>query len=690
MAQITFKTHPPENYTGEAYATLPDTPTTIALPTGSQVVLYEHANFQGNTVVLSAHAGEATFDMADTVVTSPQSLRILRDITIIPGHIRDKQAMDAALDGWFQNSHAQIAKRMAWVDQSKFGCFVHWGVYALAGGEWKGRRIGYAEHVQRAMQINQADYKEHFIDKFNPVDFDADAWIRTVKDAGMKYFVITVKHHDGFHMGHSDVYPYDMRLTPFQRDPMAELKAACDKYDMPFGFYYSHAFDWEHPDAAGNDWEYTNGGGDKFLFEGKKGRWFDEHPELVPRTAKYYVDTKCIPQILELITKYQPALLWFDTPHKLPFSENLRILQAIREADPAIVVNGRLARNQLFTSCADYVNTGDRAAEIFPTPGYWETIPTTNESYGYSRVDKSHKPPEHFIQLLVKVAARGGNVLMNLGPTEHGTIDAVDKDILQGIGDWLKANGDSIYGTTRSPLPVQTFGETTRKGNRLFLHLFEEAEGTITLGGMITPLDHVYLLTNGQKTSLITKRVTYFDTVITLPGKLPPHTVLVAEFTGELLVGGGRLISGEKTEYLRAFDASHVPQELGRGDGKRGNDVVDGFKNTDEAIIWQVRAHEKKAYTLKVHYRTPPDCKGAYSIYVNDTRHEQELPQDQPGAICEDAFDVVIEGARDIVFRPARIEGTFAQLFGITLIPRAAQEATIHIEEDTTDTGDKG
>jgi alpha-L-fucosidase len=183
---------------------------------------------------------------------------------------------------------------------------------------------------------------------------------------------------------------------------MKELAAACKKYGLKFGFYYSHAFDWEDPDAPGNDWDYENPGGDLNLFGGRN--WYDIHPELLPKAIQY-VDKKAIPQIRELLTNYHPDILWFDTPHKLPLSENIRILKQ-READPNVVVNGRLARSDHY-NFGDYKNTADRPAEFFPVSGDWEAIPTTNESYGYSKEDNSHKPASHFIRLLAKAASRG-------------------------------------------------------------------------------------------------------------------------------------------------------------------------------------------------------------------------------------------------------------------------------------------
>ena len=185
------------------------------------------------------------------------------------------------------------------------------------------------------------------------------------------------------------------------------------------GFYYSHAFDWEDPNAPGNDWDYQNPGGDKGLFGGIN--WYNEHPELVPRIEKY-VNGKAIPELKELIARYHPDILWFDTPSKLPFYEQAAIVKAVREADPKVVINGRAARTTGVV-LGDYLDTSDEPEELRPTPGDWEEIPTTNESYGYNKLDTVHKPVAYFIQLLAKTSAKGGNILLNIGPRGDGIID---------------------------------------------------------------------------------------------------------------------------------------------------------------------------------------------------------------------------------------------------------------------------
>ncbi|HVF96346.1 MAG TPA: alpha-L-fucosidase, partial [Flavisolibacter sp.] len=321
------------------------------------------------------------------------------------GKQRNEEAIEEAKKGWYTASMKTHEQRIKWWQEAKFGMFIHWGVYSVPAGEWKGQKVsGYAEHLMRKEKISRADYL-NLAHSFNPENFNAEAWILHAKKAGMKYFIITAKHHDGFALYDSKVSDFDIiDQTPFKRDPMAELAGAAKKHGVKFGFYYSHAFDWEHPAAPGNDWEYKNPGGDLNLHGGRE--WYDLHPELLVK-AKEYVDQKAIPQIKELLTKYHPDILWFDTPQKLPLSENVRILKAIRETDPDVVVNGRLVRGAN-SNFGDYRNTADRPAEFFPVTGDWEAIPTTNESYGYHKFDNSHKPVSHFIQLLASAASRGG------------------------------------------------------------------------------------------------------------------------------------------------------------------------------------------------------------------------------------------------------------------------------------------
>src|SRR2546429_2431101 len=205
-------------------------------------------------------------------------------------------AKDSPEMAWWRESMKTRDERLQWWREARFGMFVHWGVYSGLGGTWRGHPgKGYAEHIQRMLKIPIPVYRDQVAGKFNPSEFNADEWVHIAKDAGMGYFIITAKHHDGFAMYDSKVSDYNIvQATPFKRDPMKELKAACQKYGLKFGFYYSHAFDWGDANAPGNDWDYDNPGGDRGLHGGRN--WWDASPEL-PAKVRKYVDEKSIPQL---------------------------------------------------------------------------------------------------------------------------------------------------------------------------------------------------------------------------------------------------------------------------------------------------------------------------------------------------------------------------------------------------------
>ncbi|KJF43560.1 alpha-L-fucosidase [Draconibacterium sediminis] len=544
---------------------------------------------------------------------------------------RDQQAIDEAKGGWWTQSMRSHEERIEWWRDARFGMFVHWGVYSGPGGEWKGKKVsGYSEHLMRKEKIPLAKYKEEVVKPFNPVDFNADEWIRTARDAGMIYFVITAKHHDGFAMFDSDVSDYNVvDATKWGKDPMTDLAAACKKYGVKFGFYYSHAFDWEDPNAPGNDWDYNNPGGDLNLFGGRY--WYDVHPELLPKAVKY-VDEKAIPQIKELLTNYHPDIIWFDTPHKLPLSENIRILQAIREIDRNVVVNGRLAR-YAEGNMGDYQNTADRPAEFFPVTGDWEAIPTTNESYGYSKFDDSHKPASFFIRLLANAASRGGNLLMNIGPMGNGKIDSRDLKILRGIGQWMKVNGESIYGTQKSPLPLQSWGVCTQKGNRLYLHVFDwPANGKLVVGGLKTAPKKAWLLKDPSQKELQVKRMEAPELEINLP-KIPANkenSVVVLEMGHQFETDSVRLLSAETNNRLLAFDAKLQGAGFRYGDGKKDRYYVDGWTKTEQSVSWDFRLDQPINACLKMRFLVDKNSGGKVRVLVAGNEFPLEIePSDK-------------------------------------------------------------
>jgi len=522
------------------------------------------------------------------------------------GSPRDVEAGKHALKEWWTQANSLRDQRLQWWRDVRFGCFIHWGVYADPAGEFQGKRSGsYAEHIMRSNQIPLKTYKEQIVANFNPTNFDASQWADLFLTTGMKYVIITAKHHDGFAMFPSNAYPYDIRLTKFKgRDPMKELADACRERGLKFGFYYSHAFDWEHPDAPGNDWDYQQPGGDKKLHGAEQ--WYDEHPEMLERAAKNYVDRKAIPQLKELIANYHPDILWFDTSGKLPFSEQIRIVEACRRADPNVVINGRAARG-VGRNWGDYTNTADNPAEVRPTEGDWESIPTVNNSYGYHQFDKDFKTPEFFIQLIAKVAAKGGNTLLNCGPTGSGEIDSDTTRIFQGIGQWMKVNGDSIYRTTRTPLERQAWGDSTVRRDTIYLHVFDwPKDGKLIVGGLLSEPSAAYLLSDPEKANLRVRRFGDDDVVIEVPREAPDKTdtVIVLQVYRDIKTKPGRLLATNvTTNRLLAFDATPQGKQIRYGDGKNARYYVAGLEKPTDTLTWPVRLNgttRKRAVSVPI------------------------------------------------------------------------------------------
>ena len=545
---------------------------------------------------------------------------------------------------WWREAQKTREQRIQWWQDARFGCFIHWNASSLLAGEWKGEvYMGYAEHIQRMAKIPCPVYREEVVGSFNPTKFDADEWVRLIKRAGMRYLVITAKHHDGFAMWDSDVNDYNIvDATPFGRDPMRELKDACEKYGIHFGVYYSHAFDWGEENGPGNDWDYENPGGNRGLFGGLK--WYDEHPELLPR-IRTYINNKSIPQVLELIKKYDPDLIWFDTASKLPPEETLRILKKVREAKPDIVVNSRIVYPAVLPGRSghfgDYLSTGDRAVEFLPREGDWEAIPTTNESYGYHKHDHSHKTPDYLIKVLAKAAAKGGNILLNIGPRGDGTIDPVDVKILEGIGEWMKVNESSVCEAGRTTLTVQPWGQSTLDGNRFYLHVFDWPEdGKIEVGGLKSDVLKAWMLADTTQTPLKHQRIDDVTVEMQLAGSAPAvgHAVVVMEVQDAAATDDHRLVSVQSDTLLHGFDSQITGSGYKFGDGKARRDYIEGWNGENQKLIWKIYLREPASFEISAEYQRLGEP-GDFKV----TCGEQVFQATTKGDVVENWFSDYIE-----------------------------------------------
>ena len=497
--------------------------------------------------------------------------------------------------------------------EADFGMFIHWGAYSYLGGAWEGEPVsGYAEHILRSKEIPLAEYKDKVVAKFNPQDFDADEWVRIAKSAGMKYIVITAKHHDGFAMWDSKLTDYDIiDSTSFGRDPMRELRDATKKAGLLFGFYYSHAQDWSHPYGQRNSRD--------FGYEQPQKRGWYKQPEWAEYVEKswIYVNEKSIPQMEELIISYDPDIMWFDTHNWLPADMTRVIVERAKELKPDMIINSRGT-----TGIYDYKSTNDRPEYFQRTDEkYWEAIPTTNDSYGYHAYDKSHKPVAFFVDLLVRAAGRGGNLLMNVGPMGNGEIDPVDVKLLAQIGDWLIPNGESIYGAERTPLAVQGWGDTTVKGNKLYLQVMNwPTSGKLVVGGLESSVKKAYFLTENNAASLDVERLNDMDVVLTVPLKAPDElcTVIVLELD-EALVADKTILLNPAVSFnmLHVFEGDLHGKDIKWGSGNIKSNFIQYWPSSDDYIGWPVRANEDGRYLLTAHYTGMGDNPGnVFSVEV--------------------------------------------------------------------------
>ena len=383
-----------------------------------------------------------------------------------------------ALVAWQQDYGVSHEERMKWWRDARFGMFIHWGVYSVPAGVWDGTNVARsgAEWIMNRGRIPFADYQK-LPAKFDPEKFNAEEWVSIAKNAGMKYIVITSKHHDGFAMFHSQASAFNIYdATPFHRDPLKELADACAKEGIKLGFYYSQAQDWNHPGgaAAGGHWDPAQDGDmDKFI------------------------DDVDIPQLKELFSNYgKVAVIWWDTPIGMTPERAEKILPLLK-MQPDIISNNRLDSKKI---TGDY-GTPENKIPTNSLPGDWETCMTMNGTWGYRASDNKWKPTETLVRNLVDIASKGGNFLLNVGPTSEGLIPDPSVDRLKEIGAWMKVNGEAIYGTTKSPLKTQpTWGRVTQKGGTLYLHVFDwPTDGKLSVPDLKDKVSSATLLANGTE-----------------------------------------------------------------------------------------------------------------------------------------------------------------------------------------------
>jgi alpha-L-fucosidase len=485
-----------------------------------------------------------------------------------------------------KESPAERDARMKWWREAKFGLFIHWGVYAVPAGKYGGN-TNYGEWIMNSAKIPVATYRE-FAGQFNPVKYNPELWAKTAKDAGMKYIVITSKHHDGFALYPSEASKWNIAdATPYKKDLLGPLVSAAKAEGLKIGFYYSQSQDWNNP------------GGAKSGFKEGEG-WDDAHKG----DYDAYLKSVAVPQTREILTRYPIDILWWDTPMFMT-PQRAAPLAALAMLRPGLILNNRLGGGFKGDTA-----TPEQFVPVTGYPGDWETCMTLNRHWGYNAYDHNWKSSTDLIRKLADICAKGGNFLLNVGPTAEGEFPPACVERLHDIGQWLRVNGDSIYGTSRSPFAYLPWGVATRKGSTLYLHVFEWPKD----GKLVVPLNNAAksakILADGK--ALFVKR-TDQKLVIDVPAVAPDKadSVIALEIKGEPVasplptVGANAIASAEikGSEAANAIDGTgekrwRAPQDVKSAwlevELKRATKI--GAFGVDEPDVWP---RMKQKFTLE-------------------------------------------------------------------------------------------
>lgn len=395
-----------------------------------------------------------------------------------------------------------IARQDQWFRDAKFGSFIHFGVYSTLEGEYEGRgsQHRYSEWIQVSARIPADEYHQ-VASRFNPAEFDADEWATTFANAGIRYVVITSKHHDGFALFKSLVSEYNIvDYTPFKRDIIKELSEACHRRGLKFGVYYSQAQDWDEPDAP-------------YIAPRLEGTRKFIHPDLPADfnpDMDRYIAKKSLPQVEELVKNYELDLIWFDTPSGMTMERAKQFSDTVRKHRPDCLINSRLIHggkdkvDATFLSLYDYSSIGDKEVPTRKLPLYVESPDSVSSSFGHKTKGKCYyHTEEELIERFVHTVCAGGNYLLNNGPMGNGRLDPEAIRLYGVIGDWLKVNGESIYAARRNPLPSRPeWGDisASKDGTTLYLHVLDAPpSGTITLNEVPGIIESAVFLATGEK-----------------------------------------------------------------------------------------------------------------------------------------------------------------------------------------------
>lgn len=488
--------------------------------------------------------------------------------------------------------HSVNPEKAKLFDEGNFGMFIHWGLYSKLAGEWNDKTYyGIGEWIMnpRVANIPPKEYMK-IANDYNPQNFDAKKIVQLAKDAGMKYIIITSKHHEGFAMFDSEVSDFNIvDATPFGRDPMKELSAACHELGLGFGFYYSHNQDWTFPGATGGPKTDDNGNEASF---------------------KDYFYNKCKPQVKEICTNYGDLdFVWFDTPGDMKKEYVVELANMVRELQPNAMMSSRVGHGM-----GDYSSNGDMEVPTKNIEGLWETCDTNNDSWSYAWYDNNFKSPKEILNRLISTVGRGGTYLFNVGPDADGAIPEIGVKFLKEAGSWIKKYPQVIYNAGSSPWQhALPWGDVTTKGNSLFLSVFDwPQDGKLYLPGLDSNILSASLLNeNDSKEIAFTKKNDW--TVFELPFRPSESPVSVIEVKLDVKVENAKVDTTLgvypnietllRVEFAEVNDAveSEVKWMEKFGEWKHVNQVTDWDINGK--VTWTVNVQEPGYYYLDLNYK---------------------------------------------------------------------------------------
>jgi alpha-L-fucosidase len=523
---------------------------------------------------------------------------------------------------WNQETPEQRDARMKWWRDARFGLFIHWGLYAVPAGTWKGQPVGgIGEWIMNSANIPVEEY-EQLAKQFNPTQYDPAEWVRIAKDAGIKYVVITSKHHDGFCLFDSEATDYDVvDASPYGKDLLKPLADQCRKQGLRFCVYYS-IMDWHHPaQTRPNERSYNP-------------------TKIVPGRKQEYLDYMK-QQLKELLETCDPEVLWFDGEWCDWYTEeDARDVYAfLRKLKPQLIINNRVGKGRQGMAG---MNKGDREyAGDFGTPEQeipatglpgvdWESCMTMNDTWGYKKNDHNWKSSQTLIRNLIDIASKGGNYLLNVGPTAEGVIPAASVERLGDIGRWMKINGESIWGTQASPFKSLPWGRCTQKAaddaTTLYLHVFQwPADGRLIVPGLQNQVAAAYLLADADKSALTTEAVDS-GVCVHLPSAAPDPicSVVVLKVAGPVEIAAAiPAQQSDGTIKLAAVNATCHGHQIRYESGPE-RDNIGFWLNPSEWCDWTVQVTKPGKFAVSAEIAATGS--GSFHIVAGDQTLQAKAP----------------------------------------------------------------